>query len=105
MRVGHPWNRRSVSRLPRSTTANSGLNFGSESNQATDFKLNIHSSEGRVSQQAHQLHRWEKRVNESLSSWSGKRMANGSPQAYESASTAFSCLEHKNAKKYLYKLG
>ena len=81
-----------------SRTVNSGLNFDSESDQATDFKLNIHSSVGRVSRQVQLLRRWEKRVNESLSPRSGRRMA-VTPPVYDSASIAFSCQENKNVKK------
>ena len=100
-------NRWSVLRVP--LLWNGKFGFDSESGQATDFKLSIHCfnalrSVGRASRQVHLLRRWKKRVNENLSSWSGRRMA-VIPRAYDGASAAFSCQKNKNSKKSLYKLG
>ena len=94
-------NRRRVSRL--SLLWNGKFGLDSESGQATDFKFNIHSfnalrSVGKASRQVYLLRRWEKRVNGSLSSWSGRRMA-VTPRVYDSASVAFSCQENKTVKK------
>ena len=94
-------NRRRISRL--SLLWNGKFGFDFESGQATDFKFNIHSFnalrlEGKASRRVHLVRRWEKRVNGSLSSWSGRRMV-VTPRAYDSASVVFSCQENKNAKK------